>query len=286
MTGKSGYCKSDASFRIAAVCIHRGEEPVISGPKGICNIFFTNCNLQCIYCQNYQISENILNRSGDNIELSNLIDQITAILDQGIANVGFVSPSHFIPQVRVIVNIVEALGYKPVWVYNTNCYDKPETLRTLEGIINVYLPDFKYMEPPLASQFSAARDYPEFAMKALKEMYRQKGSALHTGTDNTATSGIIVRHLVLPGHVGNSLKVLRFLTEEISPRIHVSLMSQYYPTGKMKNHRLLGRRITESEYRQVSDEMESLGINNGWIQEFESSEFYRPDFEKEHPFEI
>ncbi|MCX6266488.1 MAG: radical SAM protein [Bacteroidetes bacterium] len=285
LSGRVGYCKSDASFSIASICIHKGEEPAISGVEGICNIFFTNCNLQCIYCQNHQISDNLPIRAIYRTDLSEVIRKITTILDQGITRVGFVSPSHFIPQMKVIINIIHSLGYKPVWIYNTNGYDKVESLKTLEGIIDVYLPDFKYMDEALEWKYSGARDYPRHAATALKEMYRQKGVSLITKEDDTAESGIIVRHLVLPGHVPNSLGVLKFLAEEISPRIHVSLMAQYYPTKQVKNHLKLGRAITESEYREVVDEMEKLEMFNGWIQEFDSNDFYRPDFNQEHPFE-
>ena len=285
LKGKAGYCRSDASFSIASICIHRGEEPAISGSDGICNVFFTNCNLQCIYCQNHQISDNRISHSSCSMKLDEVIDSITAILDQGIRRVGFVSPSHFIPQMRVIIDVIESLGYKPVWVYNTNGYDKAETLRTLEEVIDVYLPDFKYLDAELAWQYSGARDYPLFAAAALREMYRQKGASLITGDDHTAESGIIVRHLVLPGQIQNSMDILRFLAEEISPRLHVSLMAQYYPTKKVANHPRLNHGITESEYRKVVDEMENLGMYNGWIQEFESSDFYRPDFSQPHPFE-
>lgn len=283
--GKSGFCKSDASFNVASVCIHRGEEPVISGPAGICNIFFTNCNLQCIYCQNHQISVNRSTRSETRIELPELIRQIQNILNQGITHVGFVSPSHFIPQMLVIIEQVELMGYKPVWVYNTNGYDKPESLKKLEGIIDVYLPDLKYLDSALAWQYSGARDYPVYASAALREMYRQKGAALHLDENDTAISGIVVRHLVLPGRIENSKNVLRFLAGEISPKIHISLMSQYYPAKPVKTHPELSRHITTAEYQEVVDEMNRLGLYNGWVQEFESSEFYRPDFELDHPFE-
>ena len=285
LSGKTGWCKSDHSFSIASICLHHGEEPAISGTSGICNVFFTNCNLQCIYCQNFQISDTRAERSTDNMDLPEVISGITRFLDQGIGRVGFVSPSHFIPQMQVIIDVIHSLGYKPVWVYNTNGYDKAETLRSLEGVIDVYLPDFKYMDPQLSHDFSGARDYPEHAMKALREMMRQKGATLLLGDDNTAESGIIVRHLVLPGQVENSLHVMRFLAEEISPRIHVSLMAQYFPTKRVKDHPRLGRGVTENEYQQVVDEMDRLGIVNGWIQEFESNEFYRPDFDQPHPFE-
>jgi putative pyruvate formate lyase activating enzyme len=285
VTGRAGYCKSDASFSIASICIHMGEEPAISGANGICNVFFTNCNLQCIYCQNHQISDNRISRKSYQMELTDVIGQITAILDRGITRVGFVSPSHFIPQMKVIINVIRSLGYEPVWVYNTNGYEKAETIRTLEGFIDVYLPDFKYMDADLARRYSGAFDYPEYAMAALKEMFRQKGAAFITDEDNTALSGIIVRHLILPGHVSNTLDVLRFLAEDISPRIHVSMMAQYYPIKKVADHKQLGRIISESEYLQVIEEMEKLGMHNGWIQELESSDFYRPDFDQAHPFE-
>ncbi len=280
-----GYCNSDDSFSIASICIHKGEEPAISGPDGICNVFFTNCNLRCIYCQNHQISDNRISRASNTMELEDVVAQITSILDRGINRVGFVSPSHVIPQMLVIIAAVRSLGYRPVWVYNTNGYDKAETLKMLEGIIDVYLPDFKYMDPEPARKYSGAVDYPFHASRALKEMYRQKGAALITGEDQTAVSGIIVRHLVLPGHVDNSISVLRFLAEEISPKIHISLMSQYFPVKGVKNHQQLGRTITAAEYIQVTDELENLGMFNGWTQEFESSEFYRPDFNTRHPFE-
>ena len=285
LNGKAGFCKSDASFNIGSICIHHGEEPAISGSKGICNVFFTNCNLQCLYCQNHQISDNRNSREESRQSLESVIQQITCILDQGIHRIGFVSPSHFIPQMKVIINVIKSLGYRPIWVYNSNGYDKVESLKSLEGIIDVYLPDFKYMESDIAWKYSGARDYPEQAGKALKEMFRQKGATLMKGEDQTAESGMIIRHLVLPGEVKNSLGVVNFIAEELSPRVHVSLMAQYYPTRQVRHHPTLGRGITAEEYREVIYEMERLGLYNGWIQEFESSEFYRPDFNNPHPFE-
>ena len=284
-SGKLGYCKSDASFSISSICIHRGEEPVIGGSEGIGNIFFAHCNLQCIYCQNHQISNNNLNNISYQMDLEKVIKNITAILDSGINRVGFVSPSHFIPQMKIIINIIQSLGYKPVWVYNTNGYDKVETLRSLEGIIDVYLPDFKYMDAALSKAYSDAPDYPDIAAKALKEMYRQKGSVLHLSDDQAAESGIVIRHLVLPGQTENSKKVLRYIAEEISPNLHISLMSQYYPVPGVRFHSLLKRPLTLIEYNAVVDEMEHLGLTNGWIQEMESPDHYRPDFKKIHPFE-
>jgi putative pyruvate formate lyase activating enzyme len=281
---KPGYCKSDASFNISSICIHHGEEPAIGGKHGICNIFFTHCNLQCIYCQNYQISDNrnLINPTA--IELDEVIRQVSAILDSGINRVGFVSPSHFIPQVKIIIQCIHSLGYKPVWVFNTNGYDKPQTLKSLEGIIDVYLPDLKYMESSLAGEYSDAPDYPEVTTLALREMFRQKGATLHVNEDGTAESGIIIRHLVLPGHKENSLKVLNFIVKELSPKLHISLMSQYYPTPRVSCHPKLDRTVSQEEYNIIVEEMDRLGIYNGWIQELNSAIHYRPDFKKENPF--
>ena len=282
---KLGYCKTGVSFNISSICIHHGEEPVISGNNGICNIFFTNCNLQCIYCQNWQISVNRKHRNETEMPLEQVILEITSILNRGINMIGFVSPSHVIPQVKIIIDVLHSLGYYPAIVYNTNGYDKPETLKSLEGIIDVFLPDFKYMDPVIAKECSDAEDYPEIASKALKEMYRQKGSVLHLSDQGTAESGIVIRHLVLPGNVQNSLKVLRFIAEEISPKLHISLMSQYYPTPGVSCHPFLKRSLKKDEYQVVVDEMEMLGFSNGWIQDLDSRHNYQPDFKRKHPFE-
>jgi len=284
--GGNGYCGIDAGFSIASICIHRGEEPVISGFRGICNIFFTNCNLQCVYCQNHQISNTGISRNSSRMDPEEIARQVIVFLEKGIRLVGFVSPSHFIPQMKVIIDAVTKEGYKPVWVYNSNGYDKVDTLKTLEGLIDVYLPDFKYMDPGLSLSLSGAADYPSVAAAAIREMYRQKGSALHLSDENMASSGIIIRHLVLPGSIENSRKVLKFIAQEISPRLHISLMSQYYPTAGVSDHPLLKRGLYPEEYQNVIDEMEVLGLDYGWVQKMESAGEYRPDFERQHPFEL
>ena len=283
---KSGYCKTGSEFKISSICIHRGEEPVISGRKGICNIFFTNCNLQCKYCQNHQISFNCLDHSRDEMRLEAVLEQITQILDQGIKAVGFVSPSHVIPQVKVIIRSLKILGYKPAFVYNSNGYDKVEEIRKLEGLIDVYLPDFKYMDKDIGREYSDAPDYPQIALNAIKEMYRQVGSSILLNDDEQAERGMVIRHLVLPGNAQNSIKVLQEIADKISPHINISLMSQYYPTYHVAGHKFLGRILRRKEYQLVVDAMEDLGINDGWIQDLDSYENYRPDFErKDHPFE-
>jgi putative pyruvate formate lyase activating enzyme len=282
---RSGYCKTDAGLNIASICIHRGEEPSISGTKGICNIFFAGCNLHCLYCQNYEISQatNVIGKSG--IVLRSVLDQITDILAKGISAVGFVSPSHVVPQVKVIIEGLNSRGFRPVTVYNTNSYDKIETIRSLSGLIDVYLPDYKYVSPVLASEFSDASDYPEVALKAIKEMYYQKGSTLRVDENGGAENGMLIRHLVLPGHVEESKKVLRSIAEELSSGVNISLMSQYHPTCLVKNYPALNRPLYKDEYESVAEEMEKLGFRNGWIQDMDSFQNYQPDFRKENPFE-
>jgi len=283
--GSLGYCNSDASFNIASVCIHRGEEPAISGSSGICNVFFGHCNMQCSYCQNHQISVNSPDLSVGITTLDEALSAILPILGKGIPIIGFVSPSHCIPQMVILIRALRERGYHPTTVYNTNGYDKVETLRSLEGLIDVWLPDFKYMDDKLAVDYSASPGYSAHARQALREMYRQKGSTLRVSDEGYAESGLIIRHLVLPGQVENSKRVLACIAGELSPNVHLSLMSQYYPTTRVSGHPLLGRTVSAGEYRLVTDEMERLGFSRGWIQEAASHEHYRPDFNRKHPFE-
>jgi putative pyruvate formate lyase activating enzyme len=280
-----GWCKSDAGFNISSICIHKGEEPAISGNHGICNVFFSKCNLGCIYCQNWQISCRDESSNSTALEFSEVIRQITNLLDSGCHAVGFVSPSHYVPHVKAIIDALRDEGRNPVFVYNTNCYDKVETLRSLESYIDVYLPDFKYSDRRLAKNYSDASRYPEIALAALKEMYRQKGSVVLMDENGVAEKGIIIRHLVLPGNVENSIGVLRMIAQEVSTSLTISLMSQYWPTPLVKDHPKLGRMLSPDEYKIVADEMQKLGFRKGWLQEMDSHENYRPDFDKDHPFE-
>jgi len=279
-----GYCRSGVGYSVSSIFAHMGEEPVLSGTRGICNIFFTHCNLQCAYCQNYQISRNRGPLAEDYTELRTIIQQIERLVDKGAHGVGFVSPSHFIPQMRVIMNVLEARGRHPVYVFNSNGYDLVKTIRELEGRVQVYLPDLKYMDDGLAKQYSDVPRYTEVATSALREMFRQKGSNIFLTDDGTIESGLIIRHLVLLGHVENSKAVLRFIAEELSPSVHVSLMSQYYPTHHVADHPQLGRTLRTEEYDEVLEEFERLGFYRGWVQELSSSSHYRPDFLREKPF--
>ena len=283
--GGDGYCGMDAGFNIASICIHRGEEPAISGPDGICNIFFSGCNLHCIFCQNHEISH-----PGGDTGLSRqspgyVLDQVEKILASGIRALGFVSPSHVVPQVKAIIRGLKARGLNPITIYNTNGYDKPEVIDSLDGLIDVYLPDYKYVTPEIAEEFSDASDYPSVAIKALKRMYYQKGSTLPLDNESRAMNGILIRHLVLPGHAEESKKVLRSIADELSTGVHLSLMSQYHPTPFVKDHLTLSRSLYKEEYGMITEAMENLGFRNGWVQDMDSYKNYRPDFSRENPFE-
>ncbi len=285
-SARRGYCNAGAGFEISAICVHKGEEPPISGISGICNVFFCRCNLQCVYCQNCQISTNSDQVIFRDWSLQEVVDQINLTLDGGCKSLGFVSPSHMVPQMIEIIRAIHNTGRRPVIVYNTNAYEKVEVLRNLEGLIDVYIPDFKYSDPKLAGGLSDARDYPEVAKRALKEMLRQKGTPFITDKDGQAISGLIIRHLVIPGQVENSLNVLRFIADELSVKVHISLMSQYHPMPAVKEHPFLGRTVKKEEYQEVIDEMQKLGLDYGWVQEPESNSNYLPDFNNKHPFEL
>lgn len=283
--GQVGYCGSDSGYHIASICLHCGEEPPISGLNGICNVFFTGCNLQCLYCQNYQISRRNSWHQGKKLSLETVTDAIIGFLNKGAEAVGFVSPSHNLPHVIAIIDRLNHLGYKPVIVYNTNGYDKVEIINSLEGLIDVYLPDFKYADPLIAHRYSDAQDYPDIVKKSILEMYRQKGSTVVTDDNCQAVTGLIIRHLVLPGQVADSINLLKWIAAELSPKVYISLMSQYYPTECVANHPVLGKRITATEYQEVVEAMEYLGFQSGWIQQHESADHYHPDFIKDQPFE-
>lgn len=281
--GEVGVCGSSSAFSISSICLHNGEEPVLSGENGICNVFFSGCNLSCVYCQNYQISCNRGAHNQFQMQFEEVVDSIIKILDQGCHAVGFVSPSHFIPHVKAIIETLRLQNYNPVFVYNTNGYDKVEEILNLEPYIDVYLPDYKYSDNNLARKFSKVNDYQQTAYAAIKEMYRQKGSTLVMHGNGYIEKGLIIRHLVLPGYISNSIKVLNDIAD-ISTSLAISLMAQYWPTPEVKNHPELGRTLSQDEYDRVKSELESLGFYKGWVQELDSSDYYLPDFELDKPF--
>lgn len=272
----NGFCKSYYNAYLSSVCKHTGEEPCLCGGKGICNVFFAHCNLQCVYCQNIGISDN----NNDNFQIVNAEELSTKIIEllKTTENiVSFVSPSHFVPLIIETIDLIKAKGYSPRFVYNTNSYDDVESLKLLEGRIDIYLPDFKYSDEELAFRYSRIKNYPSVALAAIKEMYRQKGSRLvideKTGL---AESGIIIRHLLLPGNLEQSKKVLETIAYEISTSLHISLMSQYFTVKHFVDNEELNRKVSEDEYNELIDYYDKLGFYNGWLQKFESSDCYKP----------
>lgn len=285
-TSQLGYCQLSAQLNISSIALHKGEEPVLVGDRGTCNIFFPHCNLQCCYCQNYQISNN---KSCENYRvwtLPEILEKLIEFLDQKICIIGFVSPSHCIPQMKIIIKALRRLGRSFTTVYNTNGYDKVSTLQELADFIDVYLPDFKYIRSEISKKYSQADDYPEVALLALKEMYRQKGSYISVNERGYIESGLIIRHLVLPGPAQDSIRILESIADNLSPAVHISLMSQYYPTYQAHNDPSLNRTLTTDEYKQVVKAMGDNGFYHGWIQELQSQTSYRPDFHKDRPFEL
>ncbi|MDL2239786.1 radical SAM protein [Bacteroidales bacterium OttesenSCG-928-K03] len=275
---KLGFCKIDDKIYISTICVHKGEEPVIGGEKGICNVFFNHCNLQCSYCQNFQISDNHFDLRKSNLDLESVYSKIAKILDCGINSLGLVSPTPYIPRIYELVNLLHSRKYFPTIVYNTNAYENVKTILDLESIVDIYLPDYKYANNEIAEKYSLISNYPETALAAIKEMYRQKGSKLILDENGIAKQGLIIRHLVLPSNIENSKSVLLNIALEISPKIHISLMSQYYPIFKSNNHPEINRKLTFDEYNTVVNFMDELGLENGWIQELVSAENYLPDF--------
>lgn len=282
-----GFCRASNDLEVSSVSIHKGEEPPLAGTKGVVNIFFAHCNLQCLFCQNKDISrgevapEMVKYRTVDAV-----VDRVAELLPQTENVVGFVSPTHYAAFVPAIVEALHQRGLYPTVVYNTNGYDSVESLRLVAPYVDVYLPDFKYMDAELAQRYSHACDYPEKAQLALLEMYSQKGAGLPTDENGIAFRGIIIRHLVLPGQVQNSIDCLRWIADNLSERVHISLMAQYFPPQGVALPDQLGRTLGENEYQQVVDEFNTLGFSRGWVQELDSNLCFRPDFSQNQSFEV
>ena len=283
--GKTGFCNCAKQPVVSSICVHKGEEPVLCGEKGVCNVFFAHCNMQCCFCQNIDISCNKSEVCRYN-SLESVVQRIAEVLAETENMLGFVSPSHQAHCIPQILDRLHQMGLHPTTIYNTNAYDTVETLRQLEPYIDIYLPDFKYSDNCLAERYSKSPLYFERASQALHEMYRQKGSTLITDDRDVATSGLIIRHLVLPGCVENSKNALRWIAENLSTNVHLSLMAQYYPPKGVENlPDKLGGFVTAEEYDEVRAYSQSLGFHRGWEQELSEKVVYRPHFENNDSFE-
>jgi putative pyruvate formate lyase activating enzyme len=287
LKGKHGFCSSGFLPIVSSVCAHHGEEPALSGKRGSGAIFFANCNMRCVYCQNFQISQDPKAQHKNKIETRVLAERMLYLQNElGCHNVNLVTPSHFVPQiVRAVVEAVP-LGLRLPLVYNTSSYDSMKTLKELDGIISIYLADIRYASNEYGLKYSHARGYVEASRSAIKEMYRQVGN-LELDDEGIAQKGLVIRHLIFPNGIAGSGDSLNWLVKEVSPEVTVSIMSQYFPAHKAARRRYpeLSRKITPEEYKEVTELVEKLGIENGWMQDMSSAENYRPDFESDEPFD-
>jgi len=284
LAGKVAVCRVAAEIQISHVGLHFGEEPPISGTKGSGTIFFAGCNLRCVFCQNYQISQEFQRFPTRTLTIDELASGMLRLQDAGAHNINFVSPSHMVFQMADAILAAKEKGLTIPVVYNTNGYDSVDALRQIRGLVDIYLPDIKYMDNSLGKRFSGVRDYAEVIPGVLGEMLDQVGQ-LQLDNDGIAVRGLLVRHLVLPGHLDNSRKCLRFLAD-LSPDIFVSIMSQYSPQHKAGQYPEINRTLTENEYDEIIEVALDLGLENAFVQELESQEHCLPDFAQESPFKF
>jgi len=284
LKGEIARCHSAYLPVVSAYTPHFGEEPALVGEHGVGNIFFGNCNLRCVYCQNYLISQNEREERKNEVTIERLAGMMLELQEKGCSAIGFVSPTHFVPQIVLSLELAAQQGLRLPLIYNTNAYDAVDVLKLLDGIIDIYLPDLKYSDDEMGYRYSKIREYPRHARAAIKEMHRQVGSDLLI-EDNLVKRGLIIRHLVLPNDIAGSKENLRWIQRELGEQTTLSVMSQYFPTHKAETTPLLDRKIREGEYERVLGMLEALDFNNGWAQEYAASEYYRPEFEdRERPF--
>jgi putative pyruvate formate lyase activating enzyme len=278
-SGQLGYCRLPAKIVMDCALAHHGEEPPLSGKRGAGTIFLSSCNLGCVYCQNYQISQSTEGRQLDTVQL---MEVMLDLQNRHCHNIEPVTPTPHAPLIMEALLLARERGLTIPFVYNCGGYENPDVIGLLDGMVEIYLPDFKYGLEEDAVEFSAA-GYPRFALDSLKEMVRQVGDDLEL-ENGVAKKGVIVRHLVLPGKIENSKEVLRLIKKEISLNVPISLMSQYTPVAKVRHYPLLGRRISKDEYKQVLDFALKLGFKNLFIQEVNEYKL-TPDFNRENPFD-
>ena len=277
-------CYSGRLPIVSSYTPHFGEEPPLTGTRGAGNIFFGNCNLRCVYCQNYQISQAHKEQIKNEVTHERLAEMMLELQARGCHNINFVSPTHFAPQMARAIFLAAEKGLELPIVYNTNAYDSVKVLNLFDGVVDVYLPDLKYAEDEAGFLYSKVRSYASVSRAALKEMFRQTGDQLVYDNDGLLKRGLVIRLLVLPNDVGGLRDSLKWISEELSPRVTVSLMAQYYPTnmaGTNARYTLLSRRVSESEWLRAVSLLGEFGMENGWMQDYDGAAFYyRPDFSK------
>lgn len=277
--GQTGFCAQTAQLRAARAALHFWEEPCISGDCGSGTVFFSGCSLQCIFCQNHEIA---LGESGKVISVERLSQIFLELQDKGAANINLVTAGHFIPQVCRALELSKTHGLSIPIVYNTGSYEEVASLRLLEGLIDIWLPDLKYFSGDLSARYSSAPDYFQVATAAIAEMFRQTPTAVFDSKTGLMQRGIIVRHLMLPGQAADSKKILRYLHTTYGDAIYISIMNQYTPLAGVSEIPELNRKVTPEEYRRVLDFADRIGIENGFMQEDgTAAESFIPPFDYE-----
>jgi putative pyruvate formate lyase activating enzyme len=278
LSGKMGYCRETADVAAARAALHMWEEPCISGEEGSGTVFFSGCAMGCVYCQNHNIADGT---AGKKITIERLSDIYLELQAKGANNINLVTPSHYVPQIIEAIILARQKGLRLPIVYNCSGYEKVETLRLLEGYVDIYLPDLKYMDPIPAAKYSNCKDYFIFASKAIEEMVRQVGKPSFDER-GMMEKGVIVRHLTLPGYLKDSKNIIKYLYDTYGDTIYISIMNQYTPLLTVSDYPELNRKITEEEYEELIDYAIELGVENGFIQEGETaSESFIPEFNEE-----
>lgn len=276
LNGNIGRCKSNGNIKLAMASIHNFEEPCISGENGSGTVFFSNCNMNCVFCQNYKISQQGLGRE---ISIEELAEIFIDEQNKNAENINLVTPTMYVYHIIEAIKIAKNKGLKIPIVYNSNGYENVETIKKLDGYIDIYLPDLKYYDDDLAFKYSGVKNYFENATSAIKEMYNQVGSPV-LDENGMMKKGLIIRHLVLPNNIQNSRDVLKWINDNIDKNVFVSVMAQYFPTNKAKDFPEINRKLTKEEYEEIENYLYSLDLDNGYIQELgEHEEEYVPDFE-------
>ncbi|MDF2906087.1 MAG: pyruvate formate lyase activator [Herbinix sp.] len=276
--GNKGYCKVDEEIIVARAALHMWEEPCISGEEGSGTVFFSGCSLGCVYCQNYNIANGF---AGKKITVERLSDIFLELQEKRANNINLVTPSHYVPQIINAIILARHKGLSLPILYNSSAYEKVDTIRLLEGYVDIYLPDLKYINSEPARMYSKAEDYFDYASTAIEEMVRQIGCAAFDDR-GIMKKGVIVRHLLLPGYLQDSKKIIKYLYDAYGDTIYISIMNQYTPLSGMAAYPSMNRRISEEEYNELIDYAIEIGVENGFIQEDDTaSESFIPEFNEE-----
>lgn len=275
LLGNKGYCRCDDKIKIALVSTHNFEEPCISGKNGSGTIFFSNCNLNCVFCQNYEISQE---GKGLEVTTERLAEIFIEQQNRGVNNINLVTPTMYVYQIIDAIKKARNKGLNIPIIYNSNGYENVETIKMLKGYIDVYLPDLKYYNDILAVKYSKAPKYFEIATEAIKEMINQVGNPVFN-EEGIIQRGVIIRHLILPNHIQNSKNILKWIKENLNEDVYVSVMAQYFPTYKAKEIEGINRKINKKEYNEIEKFLYTLDIKNGYMQDLgKHEEEYVPDF--------